>query len=504
MSSGKPLHAMSDPTAWSMSDAARALKARQLSADELLQSCLQRIAQWQPQINAFVALEVAPEARTTTRAAQTPQSRSNDQPLRGIPLAHKDMFNRLVHGVLRRPGCGARPETHAGPEAHAGRQAQEDVLPFASVQPASVLQRLSAAGALHLGPLNMAEYAYGPTGHNAFTGDCRNPWNTDYITGGSSSGSAAAVAAGLVFAALGSDTGGSIRAPAAICGVTGLKPTWGRVSRTGAMPLCHSLDTIGPLARSAEDCARLLALIAGPDGHDPLVQQPVPDAESLLRAPAGGLRLGVARAFIDAAEPAVAAAMNAALQCFRALGVTLVEVPSAVFDLPHLDALSAHAMLVLQAESSAQHAARLRVDAQHYSSVVRGRLEAGFAIPAAVYLETLRFRAAALRRFCDSALQQVHALLLPAMPITTPTLIETGPAGGAAMPARIDALTRWLRGFNYLGVPALVLPCGQDQNGLPIGMQLVARPYDEAILLGAGQLFQSASEFHRLRPKLRD
>jgi aspartyl-tRNA(Asn)/glutamyl-tRNA(Gln) amidotransferase subunit A len=496
MSSGKPLHAMSDPTAWSMSDAARALKARQLSADELLQSCLQRIAQWQPQINAFVALEAAPEARTTTRAAQTPQSRSNDQPLRGIPLAHKDMFNRLVHGVLRRPGCGA------GPEAHAGRQAQEDVLPFASVQPASVLQRLSAAGALHLGPLNMAEYAYGPTGHNAFTGDCRNPWNTDYITGGSSSGSAAAVAAGLVFAALGSDTGGSIRAPAAICGVTGLKPTWGGVPRTGAMPLCHSLDTIGPLARSAEDCARLLALIAGPDGHDPLVQQPVPDAESLLRAPAGGLRLGVARAFIDAAEPAVAAAMNEALQCFRALGVTLVEVPSAVFDLPHLDALSAHAMLVLQAESSAQHAARLRVDAQHYSSVVRGRLEAGFAIPAAVYLETLRFRAAALRRFCDSALQQVHALLLPAMPITTPTLIETGPAGGAAMPARIDALTRWLRGFNYLGVPALVLPCGQDQNGLPIGMQLVARPYDEAVLLGAAQQFQSASEFHRLRPRL--
>ncbi|NBQ89259.1 MAG: amidase, partial [Betaproteobacteria bacterium] len=430
MSSGKPLDAVSDPTAWSLSDAARALAARQLSADELLQSCLQRIAQWQPQINAFVALESAlesaPEAglesalesEIAMRAVRTPQSRSNDQSLRGIPLAHKDMFNRLVDGVLRRPGCGARAEAHAWPAA------QEDVLPSASLQPASVLQRLSAAGALHLGPLNMAEYAYGPTGHNAHTGDCRNPWNTDYITGGSSSGSAAAVAAGLVFAALGSDTGGSIRAPAAICGVTGLKPTWGRVPRTGAMPLCHSLDTIGPLARSAEDCARLLALIAGPDGHDPLVQQPVPDAESLLRAPAGGLRLGVARAFIDAAEPAVAAAMNEALQCFRALGVTLVEVPSAVFDLPHLDALSAHAMLVLQAESSAQHAARLRVDAQHYSSVVRGRLEAGFAIPAAVYLETLRFRAAALRRFCDSALQQVHALLLPAMPITTPTLIE--------------------------------------------------------------------------------
>ena len=495
MSSGKPMNAVSDLTAWSLSDAARALAARQLSADELLQSCLQRIAQWQPQINAFVALE----SEMAMRAVQTPQSSSNDQPLQGIPLAHKDMFNRLVDGVLRRPGCGARPNVND----------VEDCSPVAlalsaSMKPASVLQRLSAAGTLHLGPLNMAEYAYGPTGHNAHTGDCRNPWNTDYITGGSSSGSAAAVAAGLVFAALGSDTGGSIRAPAAICGVTGLKPTWGRVPRTGAMPLCHSLDTIGPLARSAEDCARLLALIAGPDGHDPLVQQPVPDAESLLRAPAGGLRLGVARAFIDAAEPAVAAAMNEALQCFRALGVTLVEVPSAVFDLPHLDALSAHAMLILQAESSAQHAARLRVDAQHYSSVVRGRLEAGFAIPAAVYLETLRFRAAALRRFCDSALQQVHALLLPAMPITTPTLIETGPAGGAAMPARIDALTRWLRGFNYLGVPALVLPCGQDPHGLPIGMQLVARPYDEAALLGAAQLFQSASEFHRMRPKLPD
>ncbi len=503
MSSTKPLNDMSDPTAWSLSDAARALKARQLSADELLQSCLQRIAQWQPQINAFVALEAAPEAAPESemamRAVQMPQSSSNDQPLQGIPLAHKDMFNRLVDGVLRRPGCGARPNVNDAADCSPVALALS-----ASMKPASVLQRLSAAGALHLGPLNMAEYAYGPTGHNAHTGDCRNPWNTDYITGGSSSGSAAAVAAGLVFAALGSDTGGSIRAPAAMCGVTGLKPTWGRVPRTGAMPLCHSLDTIGPIARSAEDCARLLALIAGPDGHDPLLQQPAPGFESLLRAPAGGLRLGVARAFIDAAEPAVADAMNAALQCFRALGVTLVEVPSAVFDLPHLDALSAHAMLVLQAESSAQHAARLRVDAQHYSSVVRGRLEAGFAVPATAYLESLRFRAAALRRFCDSALQDVHALLLPAMPITTPTLIETGPEGGAAMPARIDALTRWLRGFNFLGVPALVLPCGQDQHGLPIGMQLVARPYDEGALLGAAQQFQSASEFHRLRPKLRD
>jgi Asp-tRNA(Asn)/Glu-tRNA(Gln) amidotransferase A subunit family amidase len=225
---------------------------------------------------------------------------------------------------------------------------------------APVVQQLLDAGARFAGKTITDELAYSMNGQNAHFGSPINGADPLRISGGSSSGSASAVSNRLCDFALGSDTGGSIRAPAAMCGVTGLKPTWGRVPRTGAMPLCHSLDTIGPIARSAEDCARLLALIAGPDGHDPLLQQPAPGFESLLRAPAGGLRLGVARAFIDAAEPAVADAMNAAVQCFRALGVTLVEVPSAVFDLPHLDALSAHAMLVLQAESSAQHAARLR------------------------------------------------------------------------------------------------------------------------------------------------
>src|SRR3989442_1378297 len=210
---------MSDPAALSLAAAAQALRARHLSSRELADACLARIARWQPRINAFISVEQQPADE-------------------GVPLAHKDMFYRKG----RVSNCGSK--------IRRGWIARET---------STALSRLDAAGMPQIGTLNMAEFAYGPTGHNEHWGDCRNPWNPDYIAGGSSSGSGAAVAARLVFGALGSDTGGSVRIPAAACGATGLKTTWGRVSRHGAMPLSHSLDTIGPLARSAEDCALILA-----------------------------------------------------------------------------------------------------------------------------------------------------------------------------------------------------------------------------------------------------
>ena len=214
-------------------------EARAHSPQELLESCRARLGRWQPRINAFVSLETRHEGGKAGALA-------------GIPLAHKDMFYR------------------AGRVSNCGSKIRKG---WVASQTAAVLERLDAAGAADIGTLSMAEFAYGPTGHNEHWGDCCNPWQPEHITGGSSSGSAAAVAARLVYGALGSDTGGSVRVPAAACGITGLKTTWGRVSRHGAMPLSHSLDTIGPLARSAEDCALIFQAIAGHDARDAITSR---------------------------------------------------------------------------------------------------------------------------------------------------------------------------------------------------------------------------------------
>jgi len=404
--------------------------------------------------NAFIHVE------------KEPLNRGKPGPLSGMPLAHKDMFFR------------------AGKVSNCGSKIRKG---WVAPVTATVLERLDAAGALQLGTLNMSEFAYGPTGHNEHWGDCRNPWNPDYITGGSSSGSGAAVAARLVAGALGSDTGGSVRIPAAACGVTGLKTTWGRVSRHGAMALSHSLDTIGPLATSAEDCARILQVIAGFDARDSICsREPVGDYLSDRKT-----KVVASTAWIERhAEPEVAAAVLAAA---KLLGATEAEAPD-------FDTLSAHCITVMSSEASAQHARWMRERPGDYSSAVRVRLEAGYAIPATTYLEALRLRGAWLERFCAQTLGSADVYLLPAMPCRVPTREQTGPKGGADMPRLLGEVTRLTRWVNYLGVPALVLPCGVDSRGLPIGLQLVARPFAEAALLAAGRAYQRDSDWHRRTP----
>ncbi|HXM81786.1 MAG TPA: amidase [Burkholderiales bacterium] len=443
---------MSDPASLSLAAAAQALRERRISSRELADACLARIARWQPRINAFISVE---------------QDAANE----GVPLAHKDMFYRKG----RVSNCGSR--------IRRGWVARET---------STALLRLDAAGMLQIGTLNMAEFAYGPTGHNDHWGDCRNPWNPEYIPGGSSSGSGAAVAARLVFGALGSDTGGSVRIPAAACGVSGLKTTWGRVSRHGAMPLSHSLDTIGPLARSAEDCALLLAAIAG---HDPL--DPVSSREPYVgKISNSGFRIAISTAWIERnVEPEVAAAVLAAAGALRSGGAQLLEAAP-----PDFATLSAHCITVMQAEASAQHARWMRERPGDYSSAVRARLESGFAVPAAAYLEALRLRGTWLERFCATTLSAADFYLLPAMKIRVPTLEQTGARGGADMPALLGEVTRLTRWVNYLGVPALVIPCGFDSRGLPIGLQLVGRPFAEAILLAAGHAFQRETDWHQRVP----
>jgi aspartyl-tRNA(Asn)/glutamyl-tRNA(Gln) amidotransferase subunit A len=444
---------VSEPATLSLTQARAALERREISATELLQSCRARIERWQQRLNAFVSLDPRKEAGTAG-------------PLAGIPLAHKDMFYR------------------AGRVSNCGSKIRKG---WVASQTAAVLERLDAAGAADIGALNMAEFAYGPTGHNDHWGDCCNPWNPAYITGGSSSGSGAAVAARLVFGALGSDTGGSIRLPAAACGVTGLKTTWGRVSRHGAMPLAHSLDTIGPLARSAEDCALIYRAIAGHDERDPLTSR-APVEVDLARRP---LKVVTSREWIERnAHPEVAAAVLAAARIYEAREV----------EAPPFDTLSAHCLTVMQAEASAQHLQWMRSRSQDYSSAVRVRLEAGYAIPAAQYLEVLRLRSQWLERFVATTLADADAYLCPAIAVPIPTREETGPRGGPDMPQRLADVTRLTRWVNYLGVPSLALPCGFDSRGLPIGLQLVGRPFAESTLLAAGHAFQRETDWHRRLP----
>ncbi len=447
---------MTEAATLTIAEARARLERRELSAADLLESCRRRIEAWQPRVNAFIDTQV----RSPGRQAG---------PLAGIPLAHKDMFYR------------AGKVSSCGSKIRRGWVASET---------SAALERLDAAGALDIGTLNMAEFAYGPTGHNDHWGDCGNPWDPSYITGGSSSGSAAAVAARLVFGSLGSDTGGSVRLPAAACGVTGLKTTWGRVSRHGAMPLSHSLDTIGPLARTAEDCALLFRAIAGPDPRDPLTADA--SAEVDLERPIGTIALSSAWIEEDA-HPAVARAVVAAA---RAFGVRLREVEPPPFDL-----LSAHCLTIMQAEASAQHAQWMRSRSQDYSAAVRARLEAGYAIPAAHYLEVLRLRSAWVERW-HATLHDADVYLCPAIAVPIPTREETGPRGGPEMPRRLAQVTRLTRWVNYLGVPALVLPCGFDPHGLPIGLQLVGRLFAEETLLAAGLRFQRETDWHRASPRL--
>ena len=291
---------MSDPSELSLTDLAAAIRRRKVSSAEATKALLVRIKKWQPKINAFARVE-AEDAMKAARAADRALANGKIRgPLHGVPLAHKDMY--YVKGKLAE--CGSKIRKG-----------------WIAPATATALTRLEAAGALRLGALNMVEFAFGPTGHNVHTGHVRNPWNPAHVTGGSSSGSGAAVGARLVPAALGSDTGGSIRLPAHFCGVTGLKPTNGRVSRANAMPLSFTLDTVGPLARTAEDCGMIAAATMGPDPLDPTTDgAPAWDAKQASRG-TRGLTIGIPKSFyVDDLERDVDAALDDAIATFRKLG----------------------------------------------------------------------------------------------------------------------------------------------------------------------------------------
>jgi aspartyl-tRNA(Asn)/glutamyl-tRNA(Gln) amidotransferase subunit A len=468
-----------DLAAMSLAEVGAAIRDRTLSAREVTQAAIARAEQWQPHLNCFIALEAdAALARAAALDDEIARGRWRG-PLHGVPLAHKDMFYRA--GRISTGGSPIRKDWRAPVTA-------------------TVLQRLDDAGAVDLGRLNMSEFAAGPTGHNKFFGDCRNPWDRARITGGSSSGSGAAVAARIVYGALGSDTGGSIRMPASANGVLGLKPTYGLVSRHGAMARAWSLDHVGPLARTAEDCAILLAAIAGPDPADSTTVAPDSPTDYVAAVGDGiaALRIGVPD--FDAADEdaEIGAALDRACAALAALGARVVRVR-----LPDLASWYRIADTISKCEAATMHDRWMRERPPDYSDHIRTRIEAGRNIPAVRYIQALALRGPLLKEFLDTTLADADVLLTPAIPVPIPTLAESDVEGtGPAVLALVGRLSRFTRPFNLIGVPAISVPCGFDRRGLPMAFQAVGRPFAEAALLRLAHAYQQATDHHHRAPAL--
>ena len=465
----------SDPTHATLVGIADAIQAREISSVEITTAVIARAAQWQPKLNAFIALD----AESALAAAKAADAKPGPGKLHGVPLAHKDMYYRAG----RIATCGSQIRRHWKAETTA-----------------TALARLDAAGAVDLGTLNMAEFAFGPTGHNYHFGHARNPWNTDYITGGSSSGSGAAVAARLAFAALGSDTGGSIRMPALCNGLVGIKPTWGRVSRHGAMTLSWTMDTVGPLTRTVRDCARVFSIIAGADENDHTAANvAVPDYEAACQRPVRGLKLGIPEGYFDAdLDSDVADAWDNAAEIFEKLGVELKRVK-----LPDLEAVNAAGALTTACEGAAAHRPWMETRLDEYSPQVRARLMSGLAVPGIAYIDAQRIRAAMLARFNAEVFGKVDALLAPTLNTPIPTIAEGDVADGPLMPAFLGRMTRLSRPFNAMGLPSLSVPMRFDRNGLPLGLQIAGRAFDEATLFALGAAFEREVPFFNQAPTLK-
>jgi aspartyl-tRNA(Asn)/glutamyl-tRNA(Gln) amidotransferase subunit A len=460
---------------------AEAIARRQLSAREATNWALQRLQTTGRQLNAVFRIDADQAlARAADLDEQQARTGHTTGPLHGVPLAHKDLF-----GV-------------AGRECHAGSLILRGHI---APRTAWALQQLDSAGQVNLGSLHMAEFALSPTGFNGHFGHGLNPWSPAHACGGSSSGSGIAVAARLVFGSLGTDTGGSIRHPSAMCGVTGLKPTWRRVSSAGVLPLSASLDCPGPMAQSARDCARLLMLAARPNAADGLcTARPTEDYEARLGGDLRGVRIGVPQAYYrDDLDVQVAAALQASLGVLRGRGATLVAVA-----VPDMALVNALAQLMMSVEAAALHARWIAQRPQDYAEQVLRRIDPGFAYPAVRYAEALALRTRITQDWVDHCLADCDLVHLPTLPVTTPTIAATTAtttdSDATAVMQAIARVTHATRGINYLGLPAISVPAGFSQAGLPLAFQLVARPYAEGALLQAADAYQRDTDWHRRLP----
>lgn len=469
---------MSELAELSLIEAATAVRRKHVSSLELTRACLARAKRAQVALNCFIAIEEEQALAAARKADRDLKQGRRVGPLHGVPLAHKDMYYR------------------AGEVSTCGSKILRDYRPQVT---ATVIERLARAGAIWLGSLNMAEFAANPTGHNEHWGHCRNPWNHAHVSGGSSSGSGAAVAARACYGSLGSDTGGSIRLPAAACGVVGLKSTQGLVSRHGILPRSWSQDTVGPLTRTVADCARMTRIIAGADPLDATCSTtPVPHYEKELAGRIKGLRVGVpANHYYDHATEDVRRAMESSLAVLSSFGARVIELP--VPDPARLFALST---AISTAEAAVIHGTWMRERPQDYSLYVRARIEPGFHVPATAYIEALNLRASHLAEFMQTVFSRVDLLHAPVMGMPAPGIVETEPTREGDVSDIVSRMTRNTRPTNYLGLPALSVPAGFASNGLPVAFQLIGRPFDESLLFRVGHHYQRETDWHLRSPDL--
>jgi aspartyl-tRNA(Asn)/glutamyl-tRNA(Gln) amidotransferase subunit A len=463
----------------SMGELARLVATKAVSPAEVVQAHLDRIAALDGTIKAYITV-MGDSARAAARAAEAAvMARETLGPLHGVPLGLKDLY------------CTKGVKTTGGSRILGSWVPTED---------ATVVTRLVAAGGIMLGKLNMHEFAYGPEGLNVHYGTPWNPWDrtTHRICGGSSSGSGAAVAAGLCPGALGSDTGGSIRIPASLCGLTGIKPTYGRVSRAGVLPLAWSLDHAGPMCRSAVDCALMLGAMAGYDPRDPSTSVlPVPDYAAALTGQVKGLRIGLlGRFFLESAGAPQRQAIEQAVKTLEGLGASVRETT-----LEQMKYAAAASAAVISAESYAYHEPWLRTRAAEYGPDVRERLLVGAFVSGSEYLKGQRVRRL-IRDEVDRALGELDVLIAPTLPIAAvPVGARETDIDGKPQPVR-PSLVRYTRPFNVSGHPVASVPCGFTADGLPIGMQVIGRSFDEATVLRVADAYQRVTDWHTRRPPL--
>jgi len=455
-----------------ISELAQRLRRKEVSPVEITRACLEQIERLNPALNAFITV-MADSAHSEARVAESEILRGHWRgPLHGVPVALKDLIDT------------------AGVRTTAASALYKERIP---AQDAEVVRRLQLAGAVILGKNNLHEFAYGGSSLVSHFGDVHNPWDLAHVAGGSSGGSAAAVVAGLACAAIGTDTAGSIREPAALCGCVGLKPTYGRVSSRGVIPLSASLDHVGPLAASVPDAAIVLQAIAGYDPADITSSHvPVADYIGALREDAKTLRVGVLRAyFFDDLDPEVAAAMEHALGALQTL---VAEIKELQLDVPTDRALQA-------AESYAYHAENVAAHPDLYQPETLRRIRSGVKVSAAEFIKARRELDEARRNIAavfSSSGAGVDVLVTPTMPIPAPLIADLKANPEALRPAELKLL-RNTRPFNVWGLPAISVPCGFTESGLPIGLQIAGPPWREDLVLRLAHAYEQATAWHKRR-----
>ena len=452
-----------------LAEASDLIAKQEISSEELTQAHLKRISQLEPELNCFITQtpELAlKRARQADAEIQRGESRGL---LHGIPVALKDLYE--TRGVT----------TTAGSLFFKNWVPEENGI---------VVERLEIAGTVNLGKLNMHEIALGVTNNNPHYGACHNPWDTERSPGGSSGGSGAALSAGLCMGSMGSDTGGSIRIPASLCGIVGLKPTYGRVSLRGIVPLSWNLDHPGPMARSVKDVAMLLQVVAGYDPQDPAsVDMPVPDYLVQLTGGVRGWRIALAEdRYFAKAEDEISSLVRNAAEVFARLGAQIRSV-----EFPQAYEAARDNGLMVTSDAAAFHRERRTKQPEMFGADVRQRLETGAAYTSSEYILARRNQSESRRKF-ENFFDDYDLLLTPTTPIPAPYL------EGPDAVEQAGKLTRFTAPFNFTGLPAISIPCGFTDQGLPVGLQIVTRKWGEAALLRAAHAYESETEWHEHKP----